>query len=213
MALFTRGKTLYFPGPMAEKLPHVVQATRALLIDLGVDFIMKEGMVTSGYHAWFAGYADAFSNLKKSNEAFLRKHRISAIITNDPHEAFTFREAYGLRTQHLVEVIVENITKIKKKRTVRVSYHHPCFLDRLDVRERSVERILRRAGFRVDAAPSRCCGSVGDDYARNNKEVASRIAKRCAAELGNTVVTCCPYCNITLSAQGKKVIDISEALS
>ncbi len=212
MVLLRKGVTLYFPGPYASALlPDVVAATREALLDLGIDFVMREGIVTSGYHAWFAGYEAEFALLKERNESWLRDERVTRIITNDPHEALTFRERYGIPATLVVELFAEHDGRLRPGRGKRVVYHHPCVLNRLGVDEKRVVRLLRRLGMKVEERPTRCCGSVGDDYARNNPGAAGLVAKRRAEELGETlIVTCCPYCNALLARQGRRVVDVAE---
>ncbi len=216
--MFGRGDgqgTLYLPGMLAAaQLPNVVAATKDALRDMGVAFVMLDGFETSGYHAWFAGYEELFITIKKRNEALLKQHHIRRVITNDPHEAFTLRERYGIDARHVLEVFDEHSGKIAKKEATKARYHHPCFLDRLGVPEKTAIRVLRRAGFHIEGgAPPGCCGSVGDDFARNDPPAAERVAAARAKRLGDgTIVTSCPYCYVAFKREKRKVMDIAEAL-
>ncbi len=216
MGLFSRrGKTLYTPGPLAAaRLPDVVNATRAVLRDMGIEVVELD--LKSGFEAWYAGYEHEFQGLLRENKRVLAQHGITHIITNDPHEALTFRERYGIDARHVIEVCKEHISKIMKGDERRASYHHPCFLDKLGVGPNTAKSVLRRAGVHVpNENPSRgCCGSVGHDFERNNKEEADAIAKERSKALSERlVVTCCPHCLLLLRRYRKKVVDVVEILA
>jgi len=210
MGLFSKRRILYTPGPLAEKrLPHVVAATKRVLKDLGVEFVTFP--IMSGFEAWFAGHEAAFQELMRKNKALLAKERIRLIITNDPHEAYTYRERYGLDARHVIEIAREHQEKIVKGEERRASYHHPCFLDRLGVTPTMVKGVLRRAGVHVaHENPSRgCCGSVGHDFERNNPEEAAATAKRRRAELPEKLlITCCPHCLTSWRRHAKDVMEL-----
>jgi Fe-S oxidoreductase len=209
----TGGKTLYHPGCLAAaKLPHVVKATKDVLRDMHVQFVVIDGLIDCGHHAWYAGYEADFEKIMQKNKELLKKHGITQVITNDPHCCHCFTERYGIETKHTLQVFDEHLDKIKKKDTLQVSYHHPCYLDKLGIDEKMAVRVLRRANVHVapDNKPRGCCGSVGDDFGRNNKEVARRIADRRREQLRERVlVTACPYC-ITMF---KNARDVAELLT
>lgn len=216
MKLFSRGKTLYHPGPLAKaKLPRVVAATRHVLKDFGIDFITLD-LLGSGFEAWYAGEEEIFQQIMRENLALLKKERVTLIITNDPHEAWTFKERYGLNAIHTTQLLKEHLEKIKKQTALRASYHHPCFLTKLGVRESSVLAILRRAGVHVPSTNkgTGCCGSVGHDFSRANPELAARIAARRSKELPEKLlITCCPHAHVTFKQERRRVKDVVELLT
>jgi|GEM_PF-2593079 len=216
MGLFSkRGKTLYTPGPLAAaRLPEVVAATKATLRDMGVDIVELD--LKSGFEAWYAGYEQEFQELMRENKRILEQHGITRIITNDPHEAWTYRERYGIETRHVIEVCKEHISKIVKGEVRRANYHHPCFLDKLGVNPNTAKSVLRRAGVHVpNENQSRgCCGSVGHDFERNNKDEAEAIAKERAKTLSEPlIITCCPHCLLLLKHHHKKTKDVMQILA
>jgi Fe-S oxidoreductase len=211
---FSRKTTLYFPGCSANK--EVVAATKALLADHGVEFIMIERLACCGHEAWLAGYEQDFIALRQRNTTLLREQNVHSVITNDPHCALTFKERYNLDAQHIVEVLNIHIDKLVRHDGASVNYHHPCFLDRLGIDERAPARLLRRAGIHVtnENKPRGCCGSVGADFARNNPAKAAFIAKTRAKDFKEKLlVTCCPYCRNAFRIAGLNCKDITEVLS
>jgi glutamate synthase (NADPH) small chain len=210
-----RSVTLYFPGCLASaKLPQVVEATKSALRDMGVGFVTLP-LECCGYPAWYAGYEEEFEVIMARNKRKLADAGVARVITNCPHCALTFKERYGVETQHILELFDSNLEKIRMKEGRAASYHHPCFLDRLGVDEKVAVRVLRRAGVHVaaDNKAMGCCGSVGDDFARNSPEEAAVICQRRASELqGKLLVTACPYCHVMFSRRHKDVHDVSELL-
>ncbi len=208
-------KTLYFPGCLAAaKLPQVVEATKSALNDMGVPFVTLP-LECCGYAAWYAGYEEEFEQIMGRNKRKLAEAGVTRIITNCPHCALTFKERYGVETQHTLEVFDTQLEKIKMKEGRAASYHHPCFLDRLGVDEKVAVRVLRRAGVHVAAGNKAqgCCGSVGDDFARNNPDEAAAICQRRAGELKEKLlVTACPYCHVMFKQQRRDVHDVSELI-
>jgi Fe-S oxidoreductase len=209
------GATLYFPGCLATaKLPGIVEAQQALLRDLGVEFVTLP-MECCGYAAWYAGHEEEFQAIKGRNKRKLEEHGITTILTGCPHCARTFKEKYRIETRHLLTVYEEHIEKIKLKEGVSANYHHPCFLDKLGVDEKTAVRVLRRAGVHTptENVTRGCCGSVGDDFSRNNPEEARLICQRRCSQFGEkTVVTACPYCIVTFQQQRKEAKDVAEVL-
>ncbi len=213
MGLFSTKKILYTPGPLAAaRLPGVGAAARELLRDLGVEVVELE--LWSGYEAWFAGRESDFADLLARNRERLKREGVGLIVTSDPHEAYTFRERYGLEARHIVELLAEHVAKLRKGEERRAAYHHPCFLDRLGVSPTTVRNVLRRAGIHVPAGnrDRGCCGSVGHDFERNNKEEARAIAAARRQRLGDRIITCCPHCQLILAGKGVKVEDVCQAL-
>ena len=138
------------------------------------------------------------------------------IITGCPHCALTFAKEYGVATEHLLETVGQHLEKVKKADSRTVDYHHPCTLCALNLEQKDAVRVLRRANVHVanETEEQKCCGSVGDDFARNAPEAASVIAaSRVKAFKTGVVVTSCPYCNVHLSRHHAKVRDVAEMLN
>jgi glutamate synthase (NADPH/NADH) small chain len=210
-----RGVTLYFPGCLAEaKLPHVIEAQKSALRDMGVEFVTLR-LECCGYPAWYAGYEKEFQEAMARNKRALSENGVERIITGCPHCALTFRQRYGIETEHILETFEERLEKIRQREGRSVSYHHPCFLDKLGISEKAAVRVLRRAGVHVPLSNKAvgCCGSVGDDFARNNPEEARLICQRRCSEFSEkTIVTACPYCIVMFQQQRKEARDVSELL-
>jgi Fe-S oxidoreductase len=211
-----RGRTLYLPGPLTQaKQRHVIGATKELLRVCKQPFVESNEVTTAGFSLWYAGYESEFKRLMEKNMDFFDREKITMIITNDPHEAHTLRERYGIKALHLVEFLAENLEKIAKQPPLKANYHHPCFLTKMGVMQKVPIRILRRAGIILPNSqpPPRCCGSVGDDFDRNDPLTATKIAQRRTKDFSEQVViTCCPFCAMMLKKQKVKVKDISEVL-
>ncbi len=213
MKLFSRERILYTPGPLTEKrYPEVVAATKRVLNDLGIPYTTSSLM--SGFEAWFAGHEEEFQTLMRRNKEVLEREKITRIITNDPHEAYTYRERYGLDARHVIEEVKEHAEKIVKGEARRLNYHHACFLDRLGITPAAVKSVLRRANIHIplENKDRGCCGSVGHDFSRNNPELAKKMVKKRLEQFDKTpILVCCPHC---LQSFGRRrARDVMEALA
>lgn len=214
MPLFRRAeKRLYFPGCLTKaKLPQIAEATRDAFRDLGIPFVTLPEMGCCGYPALYAGYRDEFERIAAENRSILEREGITQVVSNCPHCVLAFREA-GVAARHTLELFDEHLNKVAKRHSLRANYHHPCFLEKLDVPAKVGVRVLRRAGVHVpNENPARgCCGSVGDDFARNNPENAAKIAAQRAKQFTEPLlVTSCPYCHLMFKKL--KPRDVAELL-
>lgn len=207
MAFFNKGVTLYHPGSRTSK--EVVDATKEVLRDMGVEFIMLDGL-ESGFGAWYAGYEEVFLELKEKNLLLFKKKKIKNIITNDPHEAFTFKERYEIDAKHTLEVFNQHLETINRGEGKKATYHHACFLDKLGVKDQIPLRILSRANIHAKVLHG-CCGSVGGDFSRNNPLLATKIAKQRVVESDGLLITGCPHCYAAFKPF-KNVKDVAELL-
>ncbi len=162
------GRVLYYPGCMtAGALPSILNNYKALLSDLGVDFVMINELSCCGSPLLNAGYAQDFEGVKKKNLEILQKHGITKIITNCPHCFSAFKNFYGFEVEHITQTLFSHKQKLAYNKREEVVYHDPCILSRGNSVFDEPRALLRQAGFKI-IEPARakdktfCCGAGGE---------------------------------------------------
>ena len=146
------------------------------------------------------GCASCGSNLKENygallEEAGVHEDRIEPFISRiqDINE-FLHKHRKGPSVEETGERAAERTTDIK------VTYHHPCHLGRLQgVKDEPLELIRSLPGVRYIpmADEHRCCG-MGGSFSLENYDISREVNDRkitCIIETGaDAVVTSCPAC-------------------
>ena len=121
-----------------------------------------------GFVADALGFEDDFKEIKKKNREVVT---YNDFITVCPSCTHYFRTEYGLNPKHVLQVVAENLEKLKWKRPrgadgkkLRVTYHDPCDLGRRLKIFEEPRRILEAMGvvlveMKNNRAFSVCCGS------------------------------------------------------
>jgi glycolate oxidase len=163
-----------------------------------------------GFVADALGFEDDFKEIKKKNREVVT---YNDFITVCPSCTHYFRTEYGLNAKHVLSAVVENLGQLKWKRPrgadrkkLKVTYHDPCDLGRRLKMFDEPRKILEAMGVELiemknNRAFSVCCGA-GGGILTTDKELSREMAKnrmRQAADTGaETVVTCCPTCELSL---------------
>jgi Fe-S oxidoreductase len=163
-----------------------------------------------GFVADALGFEDDFKEIKKKNREIVT---YSEFITVCPSCTHYFRTEYGLNPKHVLQSVIENLDKLKWKRPrgadgkkLKVTYHDPCDLGRRLKMFDEPRKILEAMGVELVEmknirAFSVCCGA-GGGILTTDKELSREMAKnrmRQAADTGaETLVTCCPTCELAL---------------
>jgi Fe-S oxidoreductase len=164
------------------------------------------------------------------------------IVTTCPHGFNAFKKRYperlrkGVTLQHHTQFIHELIAikklkiKNKKEKTIKATYHDPCYLSKHNGLYEEPREILKSipgveiVEMRRSREKSICCGGGGGrmwaDFDENKKlsEVRVEEALVTGAEL---LVTACPFCLVnvedsikTMDVEGKiRVMDIAELVA
>jgi len=193
---------------------------KSLLSDLGINFKTINELNCCGSPLLNAGYQNDFEDIKNKNLKILRKHRINKIITNCPHCYDVFKKHYGIRVEHITQILEKNKYKLVTEHDEEITYHDPCVLAIKNSIIKEPRAILKQIGFRL-VEPFRtkketfCCGA-GGGVKQNSPRIANKIARERLKQLGtNKIVVSCPYCYAHLKENAnnkKKIVEISETL-
>jgi Fe-S oxidoreductase len=173
-------EVLWFVGDYPSYHPRVIQTTKALykiLNALGVDFgILGPEENSDGDTQRLAGERGLFEVLAEKNGKTLSKYEFGEIITTDPHAYNALKNEYpqlGIEypVKHYTEFLVERIGQLKPmlkgNGEVKVTYHDPCYLGRVN-KVYDQPRILLEAipGLELiemshNRSTSLCCGGGG----------------------------------------------------
>lgn len=205
MASPPSGRYLYIPGDFVQaKKPAIIQATKSLLLDLGIPFITSKER-GSGYPALIAGYSSEAKHQKMLIEREMKETKTIAIITNEPEVAIALRE---LPAFHIIELLSEHIDRLPKTEAIS-AYLHPFTLEKLGIEMRQVLRVMRRCGIHIPSGQKIHGGCAGAVYTMNNPIIAEKIAARYQKQITEkTIISTCPHCQVAF----KGVKDIVEVL-
>ncbi len=136
---------IWFVGDYASYHPRVKKVTIAfakLLHKLGVDFgILGPDEHSDGDSQRLAGERGLFEMLAEKNAKILSKCDFQEIITTDPHAYNALKNEYpqlGFEypVRHYTEFLVERLEELKplfkENGPVKVTYHDPCYLGRVN---------------------------------------------------------------------------------
>ena len=215
------GNTLYFPGCLTHYvLPNIEENYKNILRKLNIDFIFLPDFNCCGSPVTHAGYKNDFEDLKKKNIEFFKKFGIKRIITNCPACFKILKENYPeLKIEHIIQVLVKNLNKLKKSKEGEITYHDPCHLGRHSNIFDEPREILKHIGFKVvelsnNKEKSLCCGA-GGGLKTNNPDLSNKIGKsvidKCKTKY---FVTPCPMCykHFKDNSKNVKVLEFSEVI-
>jgi len=233
-------EVLYFPGCNAAyvaEINPVAKATARILHLAGIDFgILGEKERCCGSTAFRVGAVDMFENYRRENIRQLNALGVKTMVTACAGCHSTFAHCYAgdldFEVVHIVEYIERLIQQGKLKfrkelKDVRATYHDPCHIGRYSKiydAPRNVLKAIPGVTFKEMVRikeNSLCCGSGGGVKSFDPNMalgVASiRLEEARLAAGANTVVSCCPFCEINLghAAAGgdMKVVDLLQLVS
>lgn len=218
---------LWFVGDQASFDPsnQKVSRTVARLFKAGgVDFgLLYDGEKTAGNDVRRIGEEGLFESLVDHNLGQMKAaHSFRRIVTTDPHSLNTLHNEYpeygeiapvGHYTELLCDLLESGRLKVIKPLGLRVTFHDPCHLGRLNKRYDAPRRVLELIGCQLIEMPrnrdnSFCCGAGGGRIwipDRPGTKKPSEMRVREAAALGgiNVFVTCCPK-DLTMFEDARK---------
>ncbi|HEU12764.1 MAG TPA: (Fe-S)-binding protein [Euryarchaeota archaeon] len=212
-----------------------VRSVAGILEKAGVNFgILGNEERCCGEPLRNAGEFDYLDELVSQNISDFEKTGAVAIVTISPHCANMFKKVYknaGLKMdvfhypEYISKLNSEGIIRFRKGEDVKVTYHDPCILSRLEKFVDEPRKILEKSGFRLVemrdyGENSLCCGGGGNRmFLEFHGKRLSDIRTDQALETGsNIIVTACPYCNMNLHDSVKtrslnmRVIELGELL-
>ena len=171
---------LWFVGDYASYHPRVQEITKAfakLLNILEIDFaILGRDENSDGDSQRLAGERGLFEVLAEKNAKAFSKCEFNEIITTDPHAYNALKNEYpklGIEypVRHYTEFLLERLDDIKpllkENGKVRVTYHDPCYLGRVnDIYEQPRALLEAIPGLELvemahNKTTSLCCGGGG----------------------------------------------------
>lgn len=223
---------LWFVGDQASFDPRNQKVSRTVARLLKVaraDFgLLYDAERTAGNDVRRVGEEGLFESLVEHNlEQMANAQPFNRIITTDPHTFNTLRNEYpdfGLKapvlhyTELLCELFAAGVLKVAKPLGLRVTYHDPCHLGRLNKAYEAPRKLLELIGCELIEMPrnrdnSFCCGAGGGRIWIPDQPGASKPSElriREAAGLGVQVfVTCCPK-DLTMFEDARKTAGLEE---
>jgi Fe-S oxidoreductase len=171
---------LWFVGDYPSYHPRIQQTTRAfhkILNALGVDFgILGPEENSDGDTQRLAGERGLFEVLAEKNGKAFSQYEFGQIITSDPHAYNAIKNEYpklGIEypVKHYTEFLFERIDDLKdllkENGEVKVTYHDPCYLGRVnEIYDQPRELLNAIPGVKlIEMSHSRtnslCCGGGG----------------------------------------------------
>jgi Fe-S oxidoreductase/nitrate reductase gamma subunit len=232
---------LWFVGDYAAFHPSSVKASRLvaqLFQAAGLDFgVLLNGERCAGNDARRLGEEGLFELLREQNSEALAKADFQRIVTTDPHTYHTLKHEYpqlaATPIVHYSELLDECLAKglltVTSPRTIRATYHDPCYLGRINGIYESPRRVLDALGVqRVELPRNRrdslCCGAGGgklwmeDEPGVQERPAVNRIREALLLDGVTHFVVACPKdlgmfedAVKTAGADGRlRVVDLGE---
>ncbi len=248
---------LWFVGDYASYDPRAQEVTRAaarVFHAAGLDFgILYEGERNAGNDVRRVGEEGLFETLKEKNLQTLEKARFQKVVTTDPHTYHALKNEYaeradpeaqplhegngwkGARVLHSTELLDRLIQAgklpLRRRLTLTVTYHDPCYLGRCNGVYAPPRLVLRALGVNLVEMPrnrsnSYCCGAGGgriwmeDIPGIQERPAESRVREAARLPGVSTLVVACPKDLVmfqdavkTTGLEGKIVIrDVMELI-
>lgn len=224
---------LWFVGDQASFDPRnqkvsrtVARLFRAAKVDFG---LLYESEKTAGNDVRRVGEEGLFESLAAHNlEQMAQAQEFRRIVTTDPHSFNTLRNEYPdfgkivpivHYTELLCELLESGALKVRKPLGLKVTFHDPCHLGRLNGRYEAPRRLLERIGCRLIEMPRNrenafCCGAGGGriwipDKPGTQKPSEMRVREAAALGAIDVFVTCCPK-DLTMFEDGRKTAGLEN---
>lgn len=218
---------LWFVGDQASFDPRNQQVSRtvarifkAAKVDFG---LLYEGEKTAGNDVRRIGEEGLFESLVEHNLTQMAQAKaFQRVVTTDPHSFNTLHNEYHdfgkiapviHYTELLCDLFESGALKVKNPLGLKVTFHDPCHLGRLNKRYDAPRKILELIGCELIEMPrnrsnSFCCGAGGGRIWIPDKpgtKKPSELRVREAATLGgiDVFVTCCPK-DLTMFEDARK---------
>lgn len=218
---------LWFVGDQASFDPRnqkvsrtVARLFKAAKVDFG---LLYEGEKTAGNDVRRIGEEGLFESLVEHNlEQMAKAKAFQRIVTTDPHSFNTLHNEYPdfgeivpvtHYTELLCDLLDSGALKVKKPLGLKVTFHDPCHLGRLNKRYDAPRRVLELIGCEIVEMPrnrdnSFCCGAGGGriwipDKPGTKKPSEMRVREAAALGQIDVFVTCCPK-DLTMFEDARK---------
>ena len=210
---------IFYPGCLTKnKLSGIANNYVDILKKLGYNVkSLKDREICCGGPLIESGYEHEFKEVMDKNKDLFKESKVDKIITNCPLCFNTFLRYYGMKVEHVVQILSKHVGKLPYKyNEEKITYFDPCFLGRKN-KIHGAEKILDALGFVVISLKGNkavCCGG-GAGIKRNLSVLADKMAKNILKQVKTEkLVTSCPLCYVHLKQNAKKVkvLELSEVL-
>jgi Fe-S oxidoreductase len=238
---------LWFVGDYASYHPRMQSAVKALariLNVLGVKYgILGPEEFSDGDSQRLAGERGLFEMMAQKNGQILKRYKFNEIITTDPHAYNAFKNEYpalgvSYPVRHYTQFLVDHIEQIKpilkNELKVKVAYHDPCYLGRVN-QVFDEPRTLLKAIPGVELVEmshqrlnSLCCGGGGGgmwldgfQWEKAHTRLSEWRVREAVAANADILAVACPYepprfedaIKTIQSASRLKIREIAELLA
>lgn len=209
-------RTLYFPGCIGlGPLAAMTTTASSLLTALGIEHDISSRAVCCGSPLLKVGALAEAKALQHCNMETLAAYE--RVITSCPGCTYQLREVYGVRAEHMVEVL--KAKDLRSKVRGKWALQLPCHLKRglSPWSAEALVHVLTGAGVDIVRLPveDRCCGGGGGmlaGFPATARSMAHNKADAYRAAGVEGVITACPFCALNLGREGLRVLDVSEAV-
>lgn len=208
-------------GTEKEKFNGILHSICQVLKKSGVGFFYHPDMdFYSGILLYDLGDQEGFAQHARFVAKTLKLHRVTKIITVDPHTTYALKELYPKYTGESFEVTPYfNLLRLDEvgggNGKPRVAIHDPCFYGRYLELSDGPRRVLRSLGqeyveVRNCGEFTSCCGGPAESVSPAlNREILARRAAELKVR-GAPVVTFCPICLANLLKAGLPAEDLAS---
>ena len=211
MALFSK-PFLYFPGCLANSvLPGLVENYRTLFEKFKIDYVMLPDEACCGALAKNNGYDADFAVLHDKNAVSFSHRKVRFIVTNGGSCMKTFALDYGIKVQHVSQVLSKYVNKMPVKYEEDISIYDSPLLPVFE----DPRKILEGLGFDVielkrNREHSLVCGAEGG-MIQNVPQIADKLSRH-VFDLCKTkkLVVCEPLAYYHLKRNAPKHIQVLE---
>lgn len=205
----------FFTGCLVDyRQQEVGFALLKVLENHNIDIVVPEDQVCCGSPMIRTGQTDIVKELALKNKEVFKDY--DTIITVCAGCGATLKKDYpkydvNFNVVDISEFLADNLnTEDMKPLNMKVTYHDPCHLNRVQGINKEPREILKKIkGLELVEMekPNQCCGAGGGVRA-GKPEIAAELGKEKAEmikKLGvDAVVTICPFCQINIDAELKK---------
>ncbi|MFT4250668.1 MAG: hypothetical protein ACMXYD_04880 [Candidatus Woesearchaeota archaeon] len=183
MGLFSRKKTIYYPGSTLTKFcPELVLNWKTILSDFAIPFEIDES-INSGWVLWDQGYYNEHVKHQNKLRKYFLENNIEQIITTSPEAAYMLRTFHPeITVKHTTQVVHENINKVQEYNNTVATFHDNTTQVRRNNIINQPRDILLRAGFQLkefeeNKEETQCIGT-STSLINNSPRLAGKLAMR-----------------------------------
>lgn len=183
MGLFTRGKTIYYPGATLHTYyPQLVNNWKLLLSQFGIRAELNTE-IHSGWPLWNQGYYEEHTYHQQQLRNYLTKHNITKIITTSPEAYYMFTTFHPhIQTIHTTQVAHTYKHKITEHTTITATWHDNTTQVRRNNIIEQPRKLLRTLGitlieFTENKHNTQCLGT-STGLVNNSPRLATKLAQR-----------------------------------